>query len=658
MLRKYLVGVFSLVFFISGGSLVFLMIDESQDLSSRASGWTVGKVDPLEMPKYDSGERSLLSKWEVDGKQVKIEYSASLWQEVDEEVLVDGDNKITVRLVKGLLSTSEILNEYFSNDKQVRVLDSLGGEYARTSFVYNFYGQESIVDIWSLLEGKVKVLSVIPKESDRRLVEELLAKVGFVDVKVKGAVSEVLDDEVKMVTLSRPSVVMIATNYCSKVNVLPREGLVNSGGKNYSFCLVATGSGFFVDSSGYIATNGHVVRIDSKEAFEYGILDGVLDDLVEDMLIDVIRANQGIEADPLEIKKEVDRIHNNKEDLYQILTMFEKMDGEGFFQISEGNYNYLIQLAKTPIKFSKGNKISLNQGIVEAKFVDANYGSYDEKNGFNGSDVALLKVDNNVIYPALPLGDISDLNSGASLQVIGFPGITSGVNSVFLDTSASAEPTVTKGVVSAIKEAKGDRRKLIQTDASITNGNSGGPAIDSSGKVIGIATYGLSESTSGNYNFLRDINDLRELLDKNGVEVKTGETYDNWKQGLESYWLSYFRYSRDDFEKVISDYPDHVSVGKYLDDSKEKANSIEDKTPKFTRSQRRLYINIAMGTMAISVLGIISMIVWGFLNKRRGKGGAGQVNFREVKPTNIGVEESVRQVPIPPSVSIPISGIN
>jgi hypothetical protein len=654
LVRKYLIGIFSLMLFVSGGAMAFLMVDENQDLSSRAGGWVVGKVSPLEVPKYDSGERSLMSGWEVSGKRVKINYLASLWQETDKEVLVSGDKKVTVRLVNGVLSTSEILKKYFSNDKQVRVLGKLEGERARESFVYSFYGQESVVDVWSLFEGKVKVLSVMSKESDRVMVEELLSKVELVDAKVKGVASEVRDDEVKVVTLSRPSVVMIATNFCSKVSVSRKEGLINSGGKDYPFCLAATGSGFFVDSGGYIATNGHVVQIDSKEAFGYGVVNGALDDLLADILTDLVRATQGVEVGREEMKKEIVEIHKNKEDLYQLLAIMDKMDSEGFFQVDKGNYKYLIQLAKTPIKFSKENKISLGQGIVEAKFIDANYGSYDEEKGFNGSDVALLKVDGGVVYPALPLGDTEGLDSGESLQVIGYPGIASGANSVLLDTSASVEPTVTRGVVSAIKEAKGDKRKLIQTDASITNGNSGGPAIDSKGKVIGIATYGLlNESSGGNYNFLRDINDLKELLEKNGIKVKTGETYDSWKLGLESYWLSYFKYSRDDFEKVAKVYPEHVSVARYLNDSKEKAGSIEDKTPKFTRGQRKLYMNISVGMMAVSVLGIVFMVVWGLVDKRKGRGGeGGQTNFQAVKPINVIPGGNVGQLPIPPSPPI------
>jgi S1-C subfamily serine protease len=87
-------------------------------------------------------------------------------------------------------------------------------------------------------------------------------------------------------------------------------------------------------------------------------------------------------------------------------------------------------------------------------------------------------------------------------MLIGFPGIAMGSNSQLLDPSANAEPTFTRGVVSAFKQAKGNRKNLIQTDDSINHGNIGGPAISSDGRVVGLATYGLTPTEGGgNFNF-------------------------------------------------------------------------------------------------------------------------------------------------------------
>ncbi|MDR3459151.1 MAG: S1C family serine protease [Verrucomicrobiae bacterium] len=89
----------------------------------------------------------------------------------------------------------------------------------------------------------------------------------------------------------------------------------------------------------------------------------------------------------------------------------------------------------------------------------------------DAQDVALLKLPGDG-YPGLTM----DLNSpapvGDEIYVIGEP--------------KGEEFSVTKGVVSGYREREGDQTKFIQTDAAINFGNSGGPMLIASGKVIGI----------------------------------------------------------------------------------------------------------------------------------------------------------------------------
>jgi 2-alkenal reductase len=91
------------------------------------------------------------------------------------------------------------------------------------------------------------------------------------------------------------------------------------------------------------------------------------------------------------------------------------------------------------------------------------------------NDLAVLKVDGNV--PGwLPLGDSSALQPGETVIAIGSP-------------LGNFMNTVTVGVVSALNRSVGDSPEgLIQTDAAINSGNSGGPLINLKGEVIGINT--------------------------------------------------------------------------------------------------------------------------------------------------------------------------
>jgi 2-alkenal reductase len=90
------------------------------------------------------------------------------------------------------------------------------------------------------------------------------------------------------------------------------------------------------------------------------------------------------------------------------------------------------------------------------------------------SDIAIIKVDGPV--PAVAaIGSSEILEPGEMVIAIGSP-------------LGNFRNTVTSGVVSALNRSVGNFEGLIQTDASINRGNSGGPLINLRGEVVGINT--------------------------------------------------------------------------------------------------------------------------------------------------------------------------
>jgi len=108
-----------------------------------------------------------------------------------------------------------------------------------------------------------------------------------------------------------------------------------------------------------------------------------------------------------------------------------------------------------------------------------------------GNDLALLKVDLDGLAPAV-FADPGSITIGDEVVAVGFA----------LDLDGG--PTVTRGIVSAlnrtIANSDGALDGLIQTDAAISSGNSGGPLLNANGEVIGIntAVFQSSFNTAAN----------------------------------------------------------------------------------------------------------------------------------------------------------------
>lgn len=141
-------------------------------------------------------------------------------------------------------------------------------------------------------------------------------------------------------------------------------------------------------------------------------------------------------------------------------------------------------------------------------------------------DIAVLKaVENIPERVALPLlEDEENVEVGDSVYALGYPGTSDDTEDTFWGTALVADiddVTITSGIISRFTTAStfGNTR-LIQHDATINHGNSGGPLIDSRGAVIGINTYsfGASDNYDDNSSYSVRIDYIKDVLDDLHIE--------------------------------------------------------------------------------------------------------------------------------------------
>lgn len=178
--------------------------------------------------------------------------------------------------------------------------------------------------------------------------------------------------------------------------------------------------------------------------------------------------------------------------------------------------------AGTGIIVSENGYILTNKHVVEGSsdisVVTNDGNSYDNVEIITTdplSDIAILKISNAKGLKAAELGDSKTLNIGQQVIAIG-------------NALGEYDGTVTSGIISgvgrtvnassddgAMKETLTD---MIQTDAAINSGNSGGPLVNAQGQVVGVNTAVASEAQG--IGFAIPISSVKGIL-KSIAEGKT-----------------------------------------------------------------------------------------------------------------------------------------
>ena len=172
--------------------------------------------------------------------------------------------------------------------------------------------------------------------------------------------------------------------------------------------------------------------------------------------------------------------------------------GSGFVYKSDDKNGYILTNYHV---IEDGNKYVVT-------FTDGSETDAELVNGDEYYDIAILKVDVSKIKKVATLGNSSSVELGDSVFTVGAP------------LGKDYMGTITKGIISGVNRMVSVKLKsgtylmeVIQTDASINSGNSGGPICNIRGEVIGITSSKLKGTGVEGMGFAIPINSVLSVIE-------------------------------------------------------------------------------------------------------------------------------------------------
>ncbi len=321
--------------------------------------------------------------------------------------------------------------------------------------------------------------------------------------------------------ISKPAVVRIISGYIGQWVWRNRQWDTQS---------LSSGSGFIINPSGYVMTNAHVVS-DIKEGDDSGRRT-----LLFQLAAQVLKA-LGNPVTRENVLQAAQVLSNEAQ-----LTSFQRINL--VFLQSGSRYPYEIKSYGAPVG--------------------------------EGKDVAILKIEIKNA-PTLRLGNSDQAEVGDQVWVIGYP---AAADSGILDQRSQLEPTTNDGKISAKKTAA-DGAPILQTNASTTHGNSGGPVINEEGKVVGLLTFRgntVNDQEVQGFNFIVPVNTAQEFVRQAGTDNSESLIDAKWEEGLKYYWNQEYSNAQESFAAVLALYNDHSEAQKLITESQERIAKGEDRS--------------------------------------------------------------------------------
>ena len=202
---------------------------------------------------------------------------------------------------------------------------------------------------------------------------------------------------------------------------------------------------------------------------------------LKDLVVEKTKIQKDVTVTDSGIADAVDKVYDSVVVIENYINDRVGSSGTGFVFKTDDKYGYILTNYHVVDNSKKIVVTFTNNKKIEASLV-----GFDEY-----SDIAVLKVDKSDVISVAKIGKVDSLRVGDTTFTVGAP----------LDSSVYSW-TVTRGILSGknrLVEVTIDNTnsvmEVLQTDAAINSGNSGGPLCNSNGEVVGITNMKIASSS-------------------------------------------------------------------------------------------------------------------------------------------------------------------
>ncbi len=273
-----------------------------------------------------------------------------------------------------------------------------------------------------------------------------------------------------------------------------------------------TGTGWFIDSNGWVVTNAHVVQ-PAHQGPPWVVLDQAHKAVTEVCVYDELQRRGIAAGQQPDLEDQLRREAMGR----ALATAQVELKPALFILMANG-----FRLPAKVEKYSPPVSTERGAGVL------------------SGRDLALLYVEA-AEMPAFRLAESKNVKIGDPIHILGFPGVV--LTHELLNSTAKVEASVTNGAISGFKQDV-QNQAVIQTDAPAAWGNSGGPAVNDDGEVIGVLTFvslapGPQGSIVQGFNFIIPADAVREFLRGTKADLDDKSPFnEHWFAGLRKFFAA------------------------------------------------------------------------------------------------------------------------